>query len=149
MSRIGQRLVLVIGLGVLSVGFVLVPLLHPELRPLYYLVGGLIGIGTAYGSSIRSTVYASYFGKKNLGSIQTIASALTVLGSAVGPFPFGYAKDQLGSYKVPLLGSALCMMITALLVFVFGAKPIALPQKKSSSLEIAYTRVNSSDVEAA
>ena len=133
-----------IGLSFLSLGFVTVLVLRPHLSPLYYVVGALIGVGSSYGASIRSTVYASYYGKENLGSIQTIASSLTVLGSAVGPFPFGYAKDHLGSYRIPFLGSAAMMLFTVFLVLLFAKKPGRL-SSKGSSVEIPYSRVNSTE----
>ena len=49
--------------------------------------------------NVASVVFANNFGRKYLGEIQGLADSLGVLGSALGPFPFGLVKNQTGSYN--------------------------------------------------
>ena len=60
------------------------------------------------------------YGRKYLGSVQSIASSLTVFGSAIGPFPFGIARDSSGSYRGVFAVASLFPLIAAIVVFVFG-----------------------------
>jgi len=60
------------------------------------------------------------YGRKYLGSVQSIASSLTVFGSAIGPFPFGVARDSSGSYRGVFAVASLFPLIAAIVVFFFG-----------------------------
>lgn len=59
-----------------------------------------------------SVVWPNYFGRQYLGSITGISMAVMVVGSALGPLPFGLFFDRFGSYTevlwvimiFPLLG---------------------------------------------
>jgi hypothetical protein len=42
-------------------------------------------------------VWANYFGRRYLGSIGSITMAASVIGSALGPIPFGWAYETFGS----------------------------------------------------
>ncbi|MFC4738314.1 MFS transporter [Bacillus daqingensis] len=65
-----------------------------------------------------SMVYPEYFGKTHLGSIKSIATTVTVAGSAFGPLPFGIAFDLFGGYTeillimllFPAIGTAACLL---------------------------------------
>lgn len=70
-------------------------------------------------------IWANYFGRKHLGSINSITAAATVIGSALGPIPFGWIYDHFGSYNTMLVISMGLWAIGAL--FAFLAYP---PRKK-------------------
>ncbi|WP_245411645.1 MFS transporter [Alkalicoccus urumqiensis] len=65
-----------------------------------------------------SIVFPEYFGRKHIGSIKSIASTMTVVGSAFGPLPFGAAYDFFGGYEeillvslvFPIAGIAACLL---------------------------------------
>ena len=67
----------------------------------------------AFDSVSTEVLWPNYYGRKYLGSIRSIATTAMVIGSSLGPMPFGYAYDIFGEYKqiilvmavVPLLGS--------------------------------------------
>lgn len=63
-------------------------------------------------------LWPSYFGRKHLGSIQGVTTTAMVIGSALGPIPFGWAYDTFGDYNVMLIISALIWGIGALLAFL-------------------------------
>lgn len=94
---------------------------------LLFLQGGYIGVllfAVAWGAAQGlmniplSIVWPNYFGRQHLGSIQSITTAATVVGSALGPIAFGLAYDQLGSYRMILIISAIIWLIGALLAFI-------------------------------
>ena len=78
------------------------------------------GASGSFCSNVRATVYAEMYGRKYLGSVQSIASSLTVFGSAIGPFPFGIARDSSGSYRGVFAVASLFPLIAAIVVFFFG-----------------------------
>ncbi|TWT06503.1 MFS transporter [Planococcus sp. CPCC 101016] len=65
-----------------------------------------------------SVVWPNYFGRQYLGSITGISMAVMVVGSALGPLPFGLFFDRFGSYNevlwvimiFPLLGIIAALM---------------------------------------
>ncbi|MDD2458057.1 MAG: MFS transporter [Eubacteriales bacterium] len=64
------------------------------------LLGSAMGLQTVWGG----LVWPNYFGTRYLGSIRSLAMSATVLGSAFGPIPFGFAYDLTGSYNIALTG---------------------------------------------
>ncbi|ABR47226.1 major facilitator superfamily MFS_1 [Alkaliphilus metalliredigens QYMF] len=61
------------------------------------------GIFVAFDSVSTGVLWPNYFGKKNLGSIRGFAMTAMVIGSALGPLPFGYAYDLFNGYWEILL----------------------------------------------
>merc|ERR1719491_1257972 len=86
---------------------------------LTYIVAVLMGSSGSFCSNVRSTVYAEYYGRKNLGAVQSVASSLTVFGSAIGPFPFGIARDLTGSFALPFGVASVFPLVAAWIVLVF------------------------------
>jgi sugar phosphate permease len=64
------------------------------------LLGSAMGLQTVWGG----LVWPNYFGTRYLGSIRSLAMSATVLGSAFGPIPLGFAFDLTGSYHIALVG---------------------------------------------
>lgn len=113
------QLVMIVGLILHSAGLAMVPLMgHND--GLAFIVSLLIGVSGSFTSNVRSTVFASLFGRTSLGKIQTVASSLTVLGSALGPFPFGVSRDVTGSWQAPFAMASAFPLLGALAVFCFG-----------------------------
>ncbi|MBT2756888.1 MFS transporter [Mesobacillus foraminis] len=67
--------------------------------------GVLWGISGGFERIALNYVWPSYFGRKALGSINGTAMTVMVLGSALGPLPFGIAYDVFGGYQEVLLAS--------------------------------------------
>lgn len=63
---------------------------------LWGISGGLERIALNY-------VWPSYFGRLALGSIKGSAMTVMVIGSALGPLPFGFAYDLFGGHEEILL----------------------------------------------
>ena len=68
--------------------------------------GGVLGLTDGLTRTVNSVIWASYFGRLHLGSITGITTTVVIVGSALGPMPFGIARDVLGSYETVLAISA-------------------------------------------
>jgi cyanate permease len=68
-----------------------------------------IMLGTMFGlmNMVNSVSWAKYYGRKHLGSITGVTTTVLIAGSALGPMPFGIARDLLGSYNLALTIAAL------------------------------------------
>jgi MFS family permease len=97
--------------------FILV-LLAADQTAIAIAFGVLWGISGGFERIALNYVWPSFFGRQSLGSIKGSAMTVTVLGSALGPLPFGLAYDYFGGYKeillisiiLPLLGIAASLL---------------------------------------
>ncbi|MCF7925058.1 MAG: MFS transporter [Candidatus Izimaplasma sp.] len=69
-----------------------------------------------------NVVWPNYFGRKYLGSIRGTATVFMVIGSALGPLPFGINYDFNGNYTIAIIGMVIFTSIALLLSF-FIHKP--------------------------
>jgi nitrate/nitrite transporter NarK len=83
------------------------------------VVGATNGISRALGT----VTWPSFFGRQYLGSIYGFTSAMTIIGAALGPMPFGFAYDFLGSYHPILIGFAGLSIVLAL-ISLTAHKPV-------------------------
>lgn len=67
------------------------------------IFGVMWGISGGFERIALNYVWPSYFGRLALGSIKGSAMTVMVLGSALGPLPFGFAYDLFGGYEEILL----------------------------------------------
>lgn len=67
--------------------------------PLAFLYGIVLGTATGLFRIVSAVAWAHYFGREHLGSISGTATTISVFGAAMGPLPFGVARDLLGSYN--------------------------------------------------
>ena len=81
-----------------------------------YLYSALHGIFIAFDSVSTGVLWANYYGRKNLGSIRGVAMTAMVIGSALGPLPFGVAFDIFNGYKEILL----IMLVFPVIATVFA-----------------------------
>lgn len=65
--------------------------------------GGLLGLTNGFGHTLQSIVWPSYFGRRHLGSIRSVAIASTIASAAIGPLPFGWLFDLTGSYSLGIV----------------------------------------------
>jgi len=63
----------------------------------------LYGLVTNIQSVTISVIWPRYFGRKYLGSIRGAATIFMVIGSALGPIPFGMSFDLTGGYQAVLI----------------------------------------------
>lgn len=72
-----------------------------------------------------NVLWPDYFGRKYLGSIRGAATVFMVIGSALGPLPFGVYYDISGEYNLVIYG-----MMVMTVIAMFLALSIQKPVKK-------------------
>jgi MFS family permease len=81
------------------------------------------GLSTAIQNVTIGVLWPNYFGRANLGSIRSVATVFMVIGSALGPMPFGISYDLTGDYNYAIIG-ILGFAIVAFILSFFVSKPI-------------------------
>lgn len=70
------------------------------------------GIGGGLWSLMAGIAFVRLFGSKYLGAISGLNATISVVGSAGGPFVFGFFFDAFGTYDLPFLISAgVCVVL--------------------------------------
>lgn len=77
-----------------------------------------LGLGHGVGTTLPTAFWADYFGTRHIGSIRALATAVMVLGTALGPVITGWVIDAGVGYdrQMPLI--ALYFIATSLLIGV-------------------------------
>ena len=76
----------------------------------------LMGLAGGGQATLLNACWAEFYGTKNLGSIKSAATALMVLGSAVGPGLSGLLIDAGVGFEAQMLGYAACFALAAVLL---------------------------------
>ncbi|GEL78590.1 MFS transporter [Tenuibacillus multivorans] len=79
------------------------------------IYGVIWGLAHGFERIALNIVWPNYFGREHLGSIKSIAQSAMVVGSALGPLPFGYFFEWFGGFSeiliVMLLFPAIAMLL--------------------------------------
>jgi sugar phosphate permease len=96
-------------------GLVILTISVALLRPGAMVLGVIIGQGIMQGmfGIVSNVTWPRFYGRPHLGAISGFAMALTVAGTAVGPYIFSFGRDVTGSYTAPAL---LCTVLGVLLL---------------------------------
>ncbi|WP_022793034.1 MFS transporter [Marinococcus halotolerans] len=86
------------------------------------IFGVLWGIAHGFERIVLSIVWPNYFGPRHLGSIKSIAQTVMVIGSALGPLPFGIFYDWFNNYTA-ILWLMMLLPATALVFALLSPKP--------------------------
>lgn len=84
---------------------------------LVYLGFLMMGIGWGGLLPLQEVIWASFFGRRYLGSVRSTAMPFTFGMSAVGPIVVGYYYDVVGNYNLALIAIATCNIASAVLLF--------------------------------
>ncbi len=88
------------------------------------IVFGIVwGIANGLERITLNIVWSNYFGRRYIGSINGIAMAVMVIGSALGPLPLGVGFDLFHSYTMILLLLTI-FPIMGLICAIFAKKPL-------------------------
>lgn len=117
-DRFPARFLLMVALVLQSVSLWLA-LYMPSVE-LAFVYGMILGTLLGLSRMVNSVIWAQYFGRQHLGSITGVTTTIMVAGSALGPMPFGIARDVLNSYHLVLTVSAVIPLILAATNLFFG-----------------------------
>ena len=129
-DRVPVRVLLAISLFLQSIRLVMAPFLTSI--PLAYTYGLLMGVRGGLQLIIGNVVWAKYYGRLHLGSITGVVATIGVASSALGPMPFGIARDLMGSYHVILISFAALPLILGFVTLLF----VRPPHRKETSKEV-------------
>ncbi|MEL6642623.1 MAG: MFS transporter [Pseudomonadota bacterium] len=76
----------------------------------------LLGLSAGASATLPGAFWAEYFGTKHLGAIKALATAVMVLGSAIGPGITGFAIDRGIDFPDQMTAIAIYFLIVALIV---------------------------------
>ena len=115
-DRIQLKYLLAVSQAVLFV--MLIALYLANSVPLVIVYGVLMGTQMALQGLIMGVIWPDYYGRKHLSTIRGITMMAGVIGSALGPLPFGFAYDVFGGYTevvivsmlFPIVGTALALL---------------------------------------
>ena len=87
------------------VGLIILTTSIASLAPGPPVVGVIVGQGLMQGvfGILSNVTWPRFYGRAHLGAISGFVLALTVLGTAVGPYVFSLGRDFLGGYGAPAL----------------------------------------------
>ncbi len=93
----------------------------------YGLLGAVLfilfyGLAVSIQSVALNVLWPDYFGRRYLGSIRGAATVFMVIGTALGPLPFGVIYDITGSF-VPTIIGMMVMTFMAMILVIFIKKP--------------------------
>jgi len=89
--------------------------------PTAILYATIFGINTAANMTFFGYMWAHYFGRLHLGSIQGFGQTIGVIGASIGPLPLGIAFDRVGNYDSALLFLAVIPVACAVLILFLVA----------------------------
>jgi len=119
-DRVKPRYLMAFNQMVLLLGMVV--LYFSEDLQLAIAYGVLIGVMMAFQSIVGGVIWPEYYGRRYLSSIRGIAMMAGVVGSALGPLPYGFAYDLFGGYREALVLSML-FPVLGLLAALMAAPP--------------------------
>ncbi|SFP73650.1 MFS transporter [Salibacterium halotolerans] len=121
------KLHIVYSLGFLLSCFTFILLIYAQSAWSIVLFVVLWGFFDGTTKICNNMVWPEYFGLDHIGKLKSFATTAIVIGSALGPLPFGIAFDYFGQYNEILWMMIALPVLAAILAF---ASPP--PQKKSS-----------------
>ena len=118
-DRYATRYILSAAQAFLLVALVLLVFAHSPALALAY--SALRGAASGLWGVAADVAWASYFGRRHLGTIRGVTFAAGIVGAAIGPVPLGLAFDATGSYVAAIV--AYMVLPAAAMVFVLFAYP--------------------------
>jgi MFS family permease len=110
------------GLLIMASSLISITFVYDVTTALIYAI--CFGINNAITMTFFSYMYANYFGRKHIGSVQGTGQMIGVIGASLGPLPLGYALDTFGSFQPMLLGLAGLPIAMAVIVLFLRAPKI-------------------------
>jgi MFS family permease len=121
LDRLPTRVVFAGGLVVQALALVGATLVTDLPSALAYAV--LFGLNNAVSMTLFGYMWARYFGRKHLGSVQGAGQTIQVVGASLGPPLIGFAVEFAGSFVLPLRVAALFPLACAVAVVLFLRTP--------------------------
>lgn len=130
LDRSDPKYIFSVSLALLAITMVTITYVHDTATATAYAV--IFGINTAANMTFFGYMWAQYFGRRHLGSIQGVGQTIGVVGASIGPLPLGIAFDQFGSYDGGLRLLAIIPMACAVLALFLVAPSLTGPDEEET-----------------
>src|SRR6056297_1643275 len=94
------------------------------------IYGVVMGVSVAFDAVSTNVLWSDYYGREHLGKIRGLTMTVMVIGSALGPLPFGAAFDFFNSYTQILLILLILPLMASWASFVSPA-PVYSEEEKA------------------
>jgi MFS family permease len=116
-DRHSPRLLAAIGAAVTGLSIVIIVLsVRAQIDFLVYTGFLIMGVGWGGLIPLQEVIWASFFGRRYLGSVRSMALPFTLGMSAIGPVAVAYYYDLAGNYDLALLAIAACNLGSAVML---------------------------------
>lgn len=85
--------------------------------------GILMGVQMALQGLVMGVIWPEYFGRKHLSTIRGTTMMAGVIGSALGPLPYGFAYDMFGGYTEIVIVSMVFPLV-GIVLGLLAKKPV-------------------------
>ena len=129
MDRAPSRLVFAGALVVMAAALAALHLVNDVATAIAYAL--VFGLANASMQVNVGYLWADYFGRRRLGSIQGSGQTALIVGASLGPLPFSLSLDLTGDYSAALVGSAALTVLAALTAALFlryPSRPTSAPR---------------------
>lgn len=120
-DRFGPRLTLTLG-QVFLIG-AMVWLNFVDSTETAIMFGVLRGLTTGTWILASEVAWPAYFGRNHLGSLVGMSFAVSFIGAAIGPLPFGLIYDATGEYEIAVWGLIILPVLTTWAALVARPPP--------------------------
>lgn len=96
-----------------------------QLDVLVYAGFLMMGVGWGGLLPLQEVIWATFFGRRYLGSVRSMAMPFTFGLSALGPVLVAYYYDMVGDYNLALLAIAFCNIASAIMLYRMADSPAA------------------------
>jgi MFS family permease len=116
-DRFSASLLAAVGAAVTGLSVMLI-VLAVQARHQLAVSGGFLLMGVGWGGLIplQEVIWASFFGRRYLGSVRSMAMPFTFGLSALGPIAVAGYYDLVGNYNLALLAIAACNLASAVML---------------------------------
>ena len=135
MDRTPSRLMYAGALLVMAAALLVLHVVDDVTTAIAYAV--VFGLSNACMHVNVGYLWADFFGRRHLGSIQGTGQTTLIVGASLGPLPFSLSLDYAGDYSVALIGSAVLCVLVAVTAAAFLRYP--RPPSSEPGLEIRPT----------
>ncbi len=119
LDRFPTKYVFAGSLLLLSGSLFSITVIHDVMSAVLYAT--LFGINSAANMTFFGYMWARYFGRRHLGSIQGAGQTIGVIGASLGPLPLGIAFDLYGDYDGVLRLLAILPVLVAVMALFLAA----------------------------
>jgi len=108
-DKVRSKYLISITLLVITIDLIYILIVNSTFTASIFMI--IYGLAINFQSITLNVIWVKYFGRKHLGSIRGAATVFMVIGSALGPLPFGLSYDLTGNYNAVFIAMAISTIL--------------------------------------